>query len=343
MVGKSAKLGVGRKTGCRPSVALTGSSKPRGGSARVARDVGRPGAPGGPNGGRAVLGRGAHPVLPLVEEWLLDVRARGRGVNTVTWYRATMRLVLAAMAVRDLEEIDPTIVRRYLISAQDRGLAANSVRGHFGVMRSFLNWCDREGYPVNPASLRLQPPSVPELEIATYTPAQVEAAREAARSEWGQLAVQILVATGMRVSELCALELTDFEDDPEMPFLKIRRGKGAKFRRVPVSHKLRKEIVRYVNRHRPETRATALIVLADGRAVPLSATKQLFRRIAVRVGFPIAAHKLRHTFATEYLRSGGDIERLRRILGHSTYQMVMRYVHLDKGDMYAGFNERTRW
>ena len=45
----------------------------------------------------------------------------------------------------------------------------------------------------------------------------------------------------------------------------------------------------------------------------------------------------RHTFATEYLRRGGEIERLRRILGHTTYVMVMRYVHLDKGDLYRDF------
>jgi hypothetical protein len=57
----------------------------------------------------------------------------------------------------------------------------------------------------------------------------------------------------------------------------------------------------------------------------------LLRRIKDRVGFKCHAHKFRHTFATEYLRNGGDIERLRRILGHSSYVMVMRYLHLDKG------------
>jgi integrase len=47
------------------------------------------------------------------------------------------------------------------------------------------------------------------------------------------------------------------------------------------------------------------------------------------------------TFATEYLRRGGEMERLRRILGHTTYVMVMRYVHLDKGDLGKDFDERS--
>ena len=50
---------------------------------------------------------------------------------------------------------------------------------------------------------------------------------------------------------------------------------------------------------------------------------------------------MRHTYATEYLRQGGEIERLRRILGHTTYVMVMRYVHLDKGDLGKDFDERS--
>ncbi len=49
----------------------------------------------------------------------------------------------------------------------------------------------------------------------------------------------------------------------------------------------------------------------------------------------------RHTFATEYLRKGGDIERLRRVLGHSSYVMVMRYLHLDKGDLGKDFDLRS--
>ena len=50
-------------------------------------------------------------------------------------------------------------------------------------------------------------------------------------------------------------------------------------------------------------------------------------------------HKFRHTFATEYLRRGGEMERLRRIVGHTTYSTVMRYVHLDKGDLGRDFDQ----
>ena len=61
-----------------------------------------------------------------------------------------------------------------------------------------------------------------------------------------------------------------------------------------------------------------LLVLSDSRPVSALTLSELFRRICHRVGFGVRAHKFRHTYATEYLRQGGEIERLRRILGHST-------------------------
>jgi integrase len=145
----------------------------------------------------------------------------------------------------------------------------------------------------------------------------------------------------MRVSELCAVRLVDLEDEGDAAFLKIQRGKGGKFRRVPVSRRLRRELVRYLNRVRPDASAVELLIRQDGRPVRVDTVVELFQRLRPKLGFRVHAHKFRHTFATEYLRQGGEIERLRRILGHTTYVMVMRYVHLDKGDLYRDFDQRS--
>jgi integrase len=145
----------------------------------------------------------------------------------------------------------------------------------------------------------------------------------------------------MRVSELCALAVSDFEDDGQHSFLKVRRGKGAKFRRVPVSQRLRREILRYLNRVRPETGSDNLLLERTGRPVRVETCSRQLNRAGQRVGFRVHAHKFRHTFATTYLRNSGDIERLRKILGHTTYAMVMRYVHLDASDLDVDFDDRS--
>ena len=110
---------------------------------------------------------------------------------------------------------------------------------------------------------------------------------------------------------------------------------------MPITHRLRRELTRYVNRERPDSRSATLLLFPDGRAVEVLSVCNMFQRAAGKLGFPVHAHRFRHTFATEYLRRGGEIERLRKILGHSTYVMVMRYVHLDKGDLGRDFEMRS--
>lgn len=184
-------------------------------------------------------------------------------------------------------------------------------------------------------------PRLPRRRVETYSTEQIERIFAATSPGWPTMAVKVLLGTGMRLSELCALIVEDFEDDGVSAFLKVRHGKGAKFRRVPVSSRLRRELVRYLNRWRPASRHNNLLPRADGEPVSVVAVAELFWRIRARVGFGVRAHRFRHTFATEYLRQGGEIERLRRILGHTTYVMVMRYVHLDKGDLGRDFDLRS--
>jgi site-specific recombinase XerD len=285
---------------------------------------------------------GLHPVRALLREWLLELKVMGRSSRTIDWYQQKMDWYRRSGGVENLEQLNAFELKRFLAEQQERGLSDNTIHGFFQVIKSFANWCAREEYPVEPSVLRMRPPKVALKEMSTYTPDQVKAIFEAAKVGWPQLAVKILLGTGIRVGELCNLQLEDVEDDDDaMMFLKIKRGKGAKFRRVPVSQRLRREIIRYINRSRPESTAPNLLVLSQGRPVSVQTACELLQRLHKKLGFPLHAHKFRHTFATEYLRRGGEMERLRRILGHTTYSMVMRYVHLDKGDLGRDFDQRS--
>jgi site-specific recombinase XerD len=284
----------------------------------------------------------APPIAPLVREWLAELRVMGRSEQTINWYRQKMAWYLDHEGgPATLDGLTSAEIKRLLGSLIDRNLAPNTIHGFFEVVRAFANWALREGFPVDPAMIRMRPPKVPETELETYNPAQQEAVLAAAAPGWPSLAVQILLGTGMRVGELAALAVEDYESDGDVGFLKVRKGKGAKFRRVPISARLRREVDRYVNRYRGEAETNSLLLRADGAPVAIVTVGYLLKRIKLRVGFKVHAHKFRHTFATEYLRNGGDIERLRRILGHSSYVMVMRYLHLDKGDLGKDFDLRS--
>ena len=277
----------------------------------------------------------------LVREWLLELRMMGRRPRTIEWYRQKMAWYLKTGQADTLGQLTAYELKRYLGELRDRGLADNTIHGFFEVLRAFASWADREGYSVDPALLRTRAPKVAQKEVETYSTEQIERIFTAASPGWPTTAVKVLLGTGMRLSELCGLIVDDFEDDGVSAFLKVRHEKGAKFRRVPVSNRLRREVVRYLNRWRPASPHSSLLLRADGEPVSVVAVAELFRRIRAKVRFGVRAHRFRHTFATEYLRQGGEIERLRRILGHTTYVMVMRYVHLDKGDLGRDFDLRS--
>jgi len=278
----------------------------------------------------------------LVREWLGELKVMGRSEQTIKWYRQKMEWYLGHEGGPEtLDGLTSAEVKRLLGRLIDRGLAPNTVHGFFEVVRAFANWALREGFAVDPAVVRMRPPKVPVTELETYTETQQEAILSAAAPGWPRLAVQILLGTGMRVSEVAELTVGDFEDEGNVAFLKVRKGKGAKFRRVPLSSRLRREVDRYLSRFRSEADGDRLLVTAGGEPVRMMTIEYLLRRIKLRVGFKVHVHKFRHTFATEYLRREGDIERLRRILGHSSYVMVMRYLHLDKGDLGKDFDLRS--
>jgi integrase len=278
----------------------------------------------------------------LASEWILDLRVLGRSPRTIGWYQQKIDAFITATGAVSLADLTAFELKRYVLGLQDRGLAPNTVHGCFQVVKGLASWAHAQGYAVDPALLRVRAPRLPQVEMETYTPAQLDAVISAARPTWVQLAVLILLGTGMRVSELCALTVEDFEDDGDHSFLKVRRGKGAKFRRVPVSHRLRREILRYLNHVRPAaSRSENLLIVSGGQPVKVETCSRQLNRAGHTAGFRVHAHKFRHTFATTYLRNSGDIERLRKILGHTTYAMVMRYVHLDASDLDVDFDDRS--
>jgi site-specific recombinase XerD len=158
---------------------------------------------------------------------MLDLRVLGRSDRTLDWYRQKLDAYFAKAGAESLEDFTAYEVKRYVVELQDRGLAPNTVHGCFQVLRSLANWADAQGYPIDPALLRLRAPKLPQVEMETYSPGQLDAIIQAASPTWARLCVQMLLGTGMRISELCAITVDDFEDDGNQSFLKIRRGKGA--------------------------------------------------------------------------------------------------------------------
>jgi integrase/recombinase XerD len=141
-------------------------------------------------------------------------------------------------------------------------------------------------------------------------------------------------AAGLRVSEVCALKVTDI--DSERMTLRIEQGKGAKDRYSLLSPRLLKELRLYWQAHRPNS---WLFPAARNTARPLDAhsAQRMFyaARDRAKITKRCGIHGLRHAFATHLLEAGTDVHTIQRLMGHTDIHTTMRYFHLARQKIAA--------
>jgi site-specific recombinase XerD len=140
--------------------------------------------------------------------------------------------------------------------------------------------------------------------------------------------LETLYAAGLRLSEVCALELSDIESAPDRMCLKIRQGKGAKDRYSLLSPRLLASLRLYWRACRP--RRWVFPNRAGDGPIYDQTVQRLYGAVRDAAGLPNngGIHTLRHSFATHLLEAGVDIHTIQRLLGHGHVSTTMRYFHL---------------
>lgn len=135
-------------------------------------------------------------------------------------------------------------------------------------------------------------------------------------------------AAGLRVSEVCALQLTDIESFPDRMCIKVRHGKGSKDRYTMLSPQLLQILRDYWRMYRP--RIWLFPNSASSGSISIETAQRMYgaARDRARLECKGGIHTLRHSFATHLLESGVDIHTIQRLLGHSHVSTTMRYFHL---------------
>jgi site-specific recombinase XerD len=190
-----------------------------------------------------------------------------------------------------------------------------------------------EGIIQNSPGKDLKPPKVSRKVVSTLSDKEIGAILNtfsiSPSDARNQTLFMVLLDTGLRIGELVNLKVDDVHMDEG--YLKVM-GKGKKERIVPIGNNAQRALQRYLFRFRPKS-ANALNnnVFLSNSSQPLTenSMKLMFSRLAHRSGvYRLHAHLCRHTFATRFLINGGDVFSLQQILGHSTLEMVRRYVNL---------------
>ena len=286
----------------------------------------------------------------LLDAFIGYLRAeRGASPRTVDAYAADLTRWLRALerrGARDVDAIGREDVTAHLESLSRRGLSGRSQARHLAAMRSFHRFLVSERLArTDPTEDVDTPRSIRKLPLF-LTVEEVEALLEAPDEDTAagcrdRAMIELLYATGLRVSELCRLTLNDVR--LEAGFV-ITMGKGKKERLVPLGRFAQERIAAYLSRSRQEIlgeRASrALFVTTRGRPFTRQGFWKLLRRYALAAGIvkPLSPHKLRHSFATHLVERGADLRAVQMMLGHADLSTTQIYTHVSRARLHQQYH-----
>lgn len=309
---------------------------------------------------------------PLLEQYLRHVSLeQGRSDNTIRAYRQDLESLFAAataQGVSSLVQLQLEHLRAWLAQLHGEGLASSTLARRGAAARSFFGWCKRSGHITEDPSARLQSPRTGRKLPAVLQQQQMDRLLKSApsgepRGDGGEpkdaaaealelrdrAMLEILYASGIRVSELVGLNLTDI--DQERQALRVR-GKGDKERVVPLGRPAVTALNAWVSQGRPiilqdatskgrPSDPDAVLLGRRGRRIDQRQVRAVVDRYLRELGDTSASgpHALRHTAATHLLDGGADLRAVQELLGHSSLQTTQLYTHVSIDRLRSNYQQ----
>lgn len=279
----------------------------------------------------------------LVEEFLnyLSVE-RGLSDNTISAYRADLyKYVAYAHDVKKrlhFDEVERSDITDFMMRQKEQGLASNSISRNLVAIKVLHRFLLREKFIKNDVTSVLDSPKLWKHLPATLSVVEVEEIlkRPNVRNWMGlrdKAAIELMYATGVRVSELVSLVMDGINLD--IGFVRCI-GKGKKERIVPVGRQAQEALRRYIDKVRPRLlkgRSSNFLFLSRlGKRISRQSLWKMIKKYALQAGIKkeITPHTLRHSFATHMLEGGADLRVVQEMLGHVDISTTQIYTHINK-------------
>lgn len=265
--------------------------------------------------------------------YLHACRSRNLAGGTIEFYSKklnTFARFCLENNVANVSQISANMIRQFLISLDENGHRPAGVHCYYRSVKTFLKWYERETEPENwrnPIN-KVDAPFVP---LEPLDPVSIETIKTMLETcKRGKLSdardkasLLVLLDTGMRLAEFLSLNMDDI--DLITGVILIRSGKGRKPRNVYLGDKSRQMLRRYIKERKDYN--PALWVSGSGERLTETGLRMMLRRRAAQAGVPVPSpHDFRRAFAVERWRAGVDILTLSKLMGHTSLQVLNRYI-----------------
>lgn len=289
--------------------------------------------------------------MNAIEDFLFYLASeRGLSKNTVEAYQRDLSYfveVLQRRGINDLSLVKETEIIAFLDRLKEKKLASSSIYRAMVALKSLFRFLRRERLIKSEETLYLDTPKMWQLIPEVLTEKEVQELLHAPNIEdpigaRDRAILEVLYASGLRVSELCGLNISDVDD----AFVKVK-GKGGKERLVPIAESAVATVDHYLIHFRGGSgqKNEALFVSAKGVRLDRIAVWERVKFYAKQIAIPksISPHTLRHSFATHLLENGADLRVIQEMLGHASIATTDRYTHVSQKyltEAFAKFHPR---
>ncbi len=297
-------------------------------------------------------------LVQVTDDYASDLKILRRSPKTIVFYLKNLQAFFKWLRKHGyqglLGDFNLATVKRYVLYLEDEHhrfeghpytperdehLSPFSVRAHVRTLKAFSSWLEREEYLSDNVLARLRLPKAPKIDIKVLTEDEIKTVLSSVNPNTSSGArnygiLLLMLDSGLRLGEVVELKLSKVDFEHGQMWV---NGKGEKERVVPMGSTSQRYLRRYVAHFRPEPirpQIDVVFLSLDGRPITENSIKLIFKRLSLRCKISrLHAHLCRHTFGTNYLRNGGDVFSLQKILGHEDLSTVKLYMHLVDADV----------
>ena len=272
---------------------------------------------------------------------------KGASTNTIAAYRNDLgQLEEFINAKRDSASIEwggiqQDVILDYILDLKSHSYAEATVARKVAAVKSFFTFLQAEGQLKSNPTEALASPKVGKTLPKPLTVQEIDelleqpARRSTPEARRDRAMLELMYATGLRVTELVSLDLKDVQQDVENPHVRLV-GKGNRERQLPLFDTAAQEVVEYIKTARlrlvGNRKETALFVNRRGERLTRQGFWLILKGYAAAAGIDgrVTPHTLRHSFATHMLRGGMDIHKVQELLGHANISTTQVYTQVSR-------------
>jgi integrase/recombinase XerD len=282
---------------------------------------------------------------------------KGLSNNTILSYERDLKSYLHYLknveSIHSLNEVQRIHIVHFLAVLKEQGKSSKTIARHVASVRAFHQFLLRAKATDHDPSVHIESPRLERSIPKVLSLQEVEILLDAPKSHdhYGlrdKAMLELLYATGIRVSELVSLDLDNLH--LEMGLIRVI-GKGNKERIIPLGKKAAESIKNYLEQGRPhfvskKYRDDALFLNHQGKRLTRQGFWKILKKLVKEAGIKkeLTPHTLRHSFATHLVENGADLRAVQEMLGHADISTTQMYTNLSKTrlkDVYSKFHPRA--